>query len=461
MPLRVRVSPLPTTMRPGKDMSVVVILILICLTLRIMEIIGKGNYETGAVWVARKVPDGYICAHANQARIQTFPLDDPENCLYSADVITFAKKIGLYPEDGADADFSFSDTYDPVTFSGARACDARVWSVFGAVMGEEWAAQYQDYALGYNLTNRMPLWVKPSAKLSAADTMQLMRSHYEGTALDMAGLEFSDVGAYTQNVYRAHPLGWSSKVNPDGSVGETANSYTHERPIATPQTGWNFVAQSRSWLPRELSGLLWFGVDDSSTTVHFPVYGSATRVSSNFYGQGPQDGVVPPMMTFNMESAFYAFNLVANWAYTRWDLIYPEIYSTIIAKESQYISEVADLDKAAVSIAQSRGIDAAIEYVTSYSERTGNALVKDWNTLFGQLFVKYRDGYIVTANADSKACGCTAASAGYPQDWYDRIVTDTGAHYAVVSSAESKPSYGAKKNPKLAPVDKMALLARR
>jgi dipeptidase len=255
----------------------------------VMEIIGKGNYEKGAVWVAQRLPDGYICAHANQARIRTFDLHDPENSLYAPDVISFARKIGLYPADQPDELFSFSDNYDPVTFEGARFCDARVWSVFTTVMGSDWSNQYLDYAQGKNLTNRMPLFVKPpnDAKISIFDAMGYMRSHYENTLLDMSGKMFSDVGATTNSIFRSEPNVWSSNIEPDGvTVSKSPISYVHERPIATPMTGWNFVAQSRKWMPRELSGLLWFGVDDASTTVRFPVYGSATRVPEGFAGKG-------------------------------------------------------------------------------------------------------------------------------------------------------------------------------
>lgn len=206
-----------------------------------MEIIGKGEYELGAVWVARKVPEGYISGHANQARITTFPLNNSDDTLYAADVISFARKIGVYPADSKDEDFSFSDVYDPVTFSGARFCEARVWSMFGSVLGESWAAQYLDYAQGYNLANRMPLFVKPTSKLSVAQVMQIMRSHYENTPLDMSGQQFSDVGAvYSATPVRTHPLSWSSSA---GSKDGVAEGYFNERPIATQQTGWNFVAQ--------------------------------------------------------------------------------------------------------------------------------------------------------------------------------------------------------------------------
>jgi len=390
----------------------------------VMEIIGKGNFEKGAVWVARKIPEGYVCAHANQARITTFPLDRPDETLYSRDVISFAKQIGLYPKDAKDSDFSFSDVYDPVTFSGARFCDARVWSFFGAIMGQQWADQYLDYAMGANLTNRMPLWVSPSAKISASDVMGHMRNHYENTKLSMDGKNFPDVGAsFDQVPVRAHPLTWLSS---------TGTEYLNERPIATQQTGWNFVAQSRKWMPAELSGLLWFGVDDSSTTVRFPEYGSATRVALSFAGQGAQDGVTPPVMSFDDEKANDVFNLVANWAYSRWDLMYPEILANIQSIENTYKEEVNRVDMDASTLYTTQGAAVAVEYVTQYSEKTGNDLVKTWRKYFGQLFVKYRDGYVITESAENTACGCSSKSGPYPQQWYDRIATETGEHYKVL-----------------------------
>jgi dipeptidase len=419
-----------------------------------MEIIGKGEYELGAVWVARRVPAGYVCAHANQARIRTFPLDNPEDTLYSPDVISFAKKIGLYPADAPDSSFSFSDVYDPVTFDGARFCEARVWSFFRDILGDNWAQQYLDYAQGYNLTNRMPLFIQPpeGKKISLSDSMSMMRSHYEETNLDMTGKTIRDVGAYTYSAYRAHPLTWQSNVSPTGEVTTTSHSYFHERPIATPQTGWNFIAQSRSWMPSELAGLIWFGVDDSSTTVRSPVYGSARNVPKSFAGKGPQDGVPSPMMKFSFDSAFYVFNLVANWVYSRWDLIYPDVLNSIHKEEQTLLQAVQDADRQALSIYNTQGIDSAIRYVTDFSVRTGDSLVQRWLGLFGELFVKYRDGYVITENKDSSPCGCNAASAGYPQQWYDRIVQDTGNHYA-------KPISGNVKNVHLAPVPKSSLKA--
>lgn len=387
----------------------------------IMELIGKGEYELGAVWVARRIPAGYFTAHANQARITTFPLDDPENCLYSEDVISFARKIGVYS--GSDADFSFSDVYDEVTFSGARFCEARVWSIFGAVLGSEWADNYLDYAQGYNLTNRMPLWVAPpeGVKIDIELAMDLMRSHYDNTWFDMSGEQRQDVSAsYGSDRTRYHPLTWTAT---------SGQEYLNERPIATQQTGWNFISQSRPNMPAELSGLLWFGIDDSSTTVRFPIYGSATRVPQSFAGKGMQDGVTPPLTQFNMDSAFTVFNLVANWVYSRWNAIYPEVFTRIQAREAQYVAEIRTLDTEAQEAFASQGAAAAVELVTAYSERTGDALVKEWGQFFGDLFMKYRDGYIVTSDT-------TVGSDPYPTQWYDRIASTTGDHYKVVSDDE-------------------------
>jgi dipeptidase len=398
----------------------------------VMEIIGKGDYEKGAVWVAAKVPEGYVCAHANQARITTFDLNDSDNYMFASDVVTFAQSVGLYSESGSAAAFSFSDVYDAVTFSGARFCEARVWSFFGDIMGEDWANQYLDYAQGYNITNRMPLFVQPASKLSTQDVMEHMRNHYENTQLDMTGTEFNDVGAgFSVNPFRTHGLTWSANVDyTDGSTTQEPVDYLHERPIATPQTGWNFVASSRSWMPKELAAVLWFGVDDSSTTVHFPIYGSATRMPEKFYGQGPQDGVVPPMMSFSFDSAFYVFNMVANFAYSRWDLVYSgDIYDKIVGMENAFAAEIASLDKVASALYTAEGAAAAVELTTAYSVKAGNQLVTDWLAYFGELFVKYRDGYVITANEASTSCGCATANAGYPTAWYDRIARDTGGHY--------------------------------
>jgi dipeptidase len=405
----------------------------------IMEIIGKGEYELGAVFVAMRIPAGYVTAHANQARIRTFPLNDPDNCIYSPDVISFARNIGVYT--GTDEDFSFSDVYDPLTFGGGRFCESRVWSFFSSIMGPDFQNEYLNYALGYNISNRMPLFVKPSTKISVTDVMKYMRSHYETMELTMEGNSFSDVGAITGIPYRAHGLTF---------MGSNGKQYLHERPIATPQTGWNFVAQSRKWMPRELSALLWFGVDDAATTVRFPIYGSASKIPEAFGGKGPQDGYTPPLMKFSFESAFYVFNLLSNFVVNRYDLIYDEVLSKINTIETDYINDIISIDEKA-SLLINTSEEDAIEYVTNYSVSTGNKLVKDWLEYFGELFVKYRDGYIITANNENKACGCNSVGQEYPQQWFDRIISDTGDHYFYGNPNEGQTKFTTQDKPSSVP----------
>lgn len=276
-----------------------------------------------------------------------------------------------------------------------------------------------------------------------------MRNHYENTPLSMDGLQFSDVGAiYAAVPVRAHPLTWSSG----------GKSYLNERPIATQQTGWNFVGQSRSWMPTELSGLLWFGVDDSSTTVRFPIYGSASQVPESFAGQGAQDGVTPPVMKFNMNRAFDVFNLVANWVYSRWDLMYPDLMNRVNSIENEYFNQVAEMDKEAKEVYEKEGASAAIDLVTSFSVKLGNDLTQNWVNFFGELFVKYRDGYVFKESPTNLACGCSVSNGAYPQNWYDRIVADTGDHYLVMDDvSSSRHSH----HPEHRPVDKLSILSKR
>ena len=291
----------------------------------ILEMIGKGspildkkgNVDTKAwtlspVWVAMRIPDGYVSGHANQARITTFPLENGKTSIstkniskifnpsvevvYSYDVISYAKAIGLYA--GKDADFSFSDTYNPLNFGAARFCEARVWAGFMKINPEE-MAKYEDYARGDNLKNRMPLWIKPTNKLSVQDVFSLMRDHYEGTSMDMT----KDVGAGPYACpYRWRPMTWDYK----------GVDYIHERAISTQQTGFSFVAQSRSKYPNPVGGIIWFGVDDSYTSVYMPVFCSITKIP-HYIATGNGD-----MMTYSPTSAFWLFNQVSNYAYTRY-----------------------------------------------------------------------------------------------------------------------------------------------
>lgn len=390
----------------------------------IMEMIGKGKGEKGAVWVARMVPDGYVCAHANQARITTFPLDgktsissdkihkihDKEiTTVYSKDVIAFAKQKGYYPANAKNTEFSFSDTYAPVDFGACRGCEIRVWAFFNAVNGN--MAQYWDYAKGKierdakgYATNRMPLWIKPDRKVDVLEAMDFMRDHLEGTELDMS----KDPGAGPYECpYRWRPMGYEV----DGQ------KYVHERTTATQQTGFSFVAQCRSWLPNAVGGILWFGVDDAASTVYFPMYACSTRVPRSFAeGNGS-------MMEFTTDAAFWVFNQVTNLAYTRYNAIHPEIRAKQKALETQYAQFVKTLDSGAAEM-YAQNPEGTIEFLTNYSCNTGDRLTADWRNFYGYLFCRYMDGNIKTAVPGQK--NPKVEQPALPE-WYLRtIIEKTG-----------------------------------
>lgn len=373
----------------------------------IFEMIGKGVGEKGAVWVARRIPDGYISGHANHARITTFPLNDPENCLYAPDVITFAKKKGYYK--GADADFSFSDTYAPVDFSAARYSEARVWSMFNR-LNHEAMVPYLDYAMGKNLSNRMPLWIKPTQKVSVHDVMEIMRDHYENTPMDMT----KDMGAGPYDLpYRWRPLSW--KV--DGV------EYLNERAVSTQQTGFSFVAQSRGWLPNTLGGIIWFGVDDTYSTVYTPIYSNISSAPENLKaGNGA-------MMKFSETSMFWIFNQVANFAYTRYRDMIPEIRARQAQLENKYIALVAENDTKYLQLAK-QNPKAIVQVLTAFSHAQSRNTFTTWKSLYQDLFVKYMDGNIKTViegKRDPKV-----SQPGYGDAWYRKIVTETGDRLKVL-----------------------------
>lgn len=396
----------------------------------IFEMIGKGPGNKGAVWVARLVPDGYICAHANQARIQTFPLatgkknslaitskdlrriNDPVvECVYSWDVIEVARAKKLYS--GTDQDFSFSDTYNPVNFSGARFCEMRVWAFFRAVNSE--MEQYVNYASGHDLSKRMPLWIKPDRKISNYDLMNFMRDHLEGTRFDMR----KDIGAGPfGSPYRWRPLTWQVSDDPD------APSYCNERATATQQTGFVFVAESRNWLPDPIGGIFWFGVDDASTTVFNPVYCGITEVPECLR-QGNGD-----LVTYSPTSAFWLFNLVANMCYSRYDMMSEDALKIQKKLELGYIAETASVDETATKLYEN-DVWKARDYLTEYSLKAAKNTFKEWKSLSEYLLVKYIDGNIKNEQ-DGKFSVSPAgypmmpAQPGYPDSWKKSVIQDTG-----------------------------------
>ena len=400
----------------------------------IMEMIGKGPGKKGMAFVARRIPDGYISGHANQARIQTFPLANGTTSItsaeidkvfnpsvetvYAADVVTVARNFGWY--DGTDANFSFSDVYAPVDFSAARFCDARVWSGFNKVnstMGD-----YLNYAMGYELENRMPRWIKPANKLSLEDVMGHMRDYYQDTPMDMT----NDVGAGPYaNTVRWRPMSW--KV--DGK------NYLHERAISTQQTGFSFVTQSRSWLPDPVGGIIWFGVDDTYYTVYTPMYCGMTSVPRSFaVGNGD-------IMTYSADAAFWVFNEVTNFVYSRASVMTPDLQAKQKELEHKYMAEIADIDARAAELFKSTAKGAAkkgTEMITAYSVTAGDNTVKEWRELYKHLFTKYMDGNIKTRRplpADHKFIAPEVKQPGYPQDWLMRIVLDAGDKLKMPDSA--------------------------
>lgn len=387
----------------------------------ILELIGKGPGKKGAVWVARRIPDGYISGHANHPRITTFPLADgvksittkdlskiynPEvETVYAYDVFDVARSYGWFK--GEDKDFSFSDTYAPLDFAGARFCEARVWSGFNAVNKE--MGKYLDYAMGENLLNRMPLWIKPDNKVGVKDVMNMMRNYYQGTPMDMT----ADIGAgpYKSTV-RWRPMEW--KV--DGVT------YIHERAISTQQTGFSFVAQSRSWLPDPVGGIFWFGVDDTYFTVYSPIYCGITKVPESFaVGNGD-------MMTFSENSGFWVFNQVTNFAYTRTSLMNDEIRKKQSELEDGYLAEILNIDKNAEALYK-KSPKKAVKYLTDYSVNAGNTTVIQWKEFYKFLFTKYVDGNVKEKRplpAGYKFVTPKVSQPGYSEEWYRAIVNATG-----------------------------------
>lgn len=390
----------------------------------IMELIGKGPGRKGAVWVARRIPDGYISGHANHPRITTFPLADGVKSItskeinkiyepsvetvYAYDVVDLARNYGWYS--GSDADFSFSDTYAPLDFGAARFCEARVWSGFNMVNNQ--MAAYLDYAMGENLKNRMPLWIKPDKKIGLKEVIGMMRNYFQGTPLDMT----KDLGAGPfGSTVRWRPMEWEID-------GET---YIFERAISTQQTGFSFVAQSRSWLPDPIGGIFWFGVDDTYYTVYSPMYCGITKVPEA-YAVGNGD-----MMTFSDNSGFWVFNQVTNFAYTRTRLLIGDLQNKQKELEDNYMNEINGIDKTSLELFRKKP-SKAVKYLTEYSVNAGNKTVSEWKELYKFLFTKYVDGNVKEKQeipVGYKMMNPKVSQPGYSEEWYRAIVNSTGERF--------------------------------
>jgi dipeptidase len=377
----------------------------------ILELIGKGAGNKGAVWVAVRIPDDCVSAHANQARIQQFPLNDPENCIYSPDVISFAREKGYYS--GNDEDFSFAQAYAPLDFGALRFCEARVWSFFNHINKD--MGKYVTYAKG-ETTDPMPLYIKPDKKLSLRDVQNYMRDHYEDTELDWR----NEYGAGPFNSpYRWSPLTWEVD-----SV-----EYCNERPISTQQTGFSFVSQSRSWLPNEIGGILWFGIDDAAQSVYYPIYvGNTTVPESMEVGNGD-------LLNFTWESAFWVHNWVSNMVYDRYSDKIVHVREVQNRLESKFETQQPDIEKEALAL-YGKSKPEAVKFLTDYSNENVRSGLSEWRKLGEYLMVKYIDG-VVKKEEDGKfkrnAYGNPASPErpGYPEEHYRKIIEETGDKYKV------------------------------
>ena len=417
----------------------------------VMELIGKGykeedgrNVRKGIVWVARRLPDGYICAHANQSRISTFPFDDPENCLYSPDVVSFAREMGYF--DGKDEEFSFCDAYNPLNFGSMRGCEARAWAAFNILCDGKFtyeeggklitrdAYDFIDYAMGYDASARFPLFVKPGRKLTVKDVADVMRDHFEGTPMDMT----TDIGAGGNALpYRWRPM----EFEYEGKM------YVNERAIATQQTGFWFVGQSRGWLPDLVGGLLWFGTDDAATSYLTPIYTSITKVPACFAeGNGS-------ILEYSPTSAFWMCNRVANACYRMYNVMAPVVRAKADSFEKSQMELVREIDSQALDLYQKaldtprrqiRRNDQAAkvldpfsevrDFLTDYSTGTAQGIFDEWVSLETFLLVKFMDGNVKAQNPDgsfvtngySDRIPDGITNPGYTDKWKEAVVRDHG-----------------------------------
>ncbi len=364
----------------------------------LMELIGKGPKEKGAVWVARRVPDGYVTAHANMARIRTFPLKDPENCLYAKDVISFARKKGYFK--GPDDAFSFRDAYVPARCSTLRGCDGRVWAMFHRVAPS--LKIPADYILCKPGAPALPLWVKPDKKLSVADVAGLMRDHFEGTVLDMSTGPGS--GPF-RLPYRWRPMTWTV----DGK------NYMNERATATQQTGFSFIAQARADLPGPIGGLLWFSVDDMDMTVYVPMYAGITTIPRAYaVGTGS-------FTKFSWDSAFWTFTFVSNFAYSRYADMIVDIRKVQKALEGGFQKAQAPFEAKAAALYK-RSPAKARALLTAYSGEAAQKVVTRWQKLGQELLMKYMDGNVRDAKGQ-------VTHPPYAREWYSTVVKARPDHF--------------------------------
>lgn len=380
----------------------------------IMEMMGcGGDKKQKVVWVAVRVPDNAICGHANQSRIGVFSQYQTE-VLHSKNVVSFARQKGWYK--GTDKDFSWKNTYAFPDFSGRRWCEARVWSFFNH---HKDMSRWLPWANGKDKNAEdMPLWIVPNKKLSVQDLESDMRDHYEGTELSVA--DGKDMGGgIWQMPYRPTPLAF--KVN--------GKSYFNERPTSTQQTGFSYVSQMRSWLPREIGGVLWFGNDDGNMIAYTPIYCGNT-VQPECYNTPGADAV-----TFSMKNAYWVCNWVSNMVYPRYSMMFPSLKTVRDSLEASYFANQAAVEAKAKELYKDNK-DAAIKYLNDYSNQKAQQMLARWRQLAFYLIVKYND-MTVKPEADGKftrtkeGIGATVERPGYPEAFKEKLVKETGDKFEV------------------------------
>lgn len=377
----------------------------------IMEMMGKGPGSKGVVWVAVRIPDDAICAHANQSRIRTFDQKDKKNVMFSKDCIKFARSKGWFT--GKDKDFSFCDVYAAPTFSGRRACEARVWSFFNRFGDMD---KYLPYVEGkVKDAEPMPLWIVPNKKVSLQDLEASMRDHYEGTPFDLG----NDLGQGVWEMpYRPTPL--SFKV--DGKA------YFNERPVSTQQTAFSYVSQMRSWLPRQIGGVLWFGNDDGNMVAYTPIYCGNT-VQPECYNTPGADAV-----TFSDKNAFWVCNWVSNMVYPRYSQMFPSLKEVRDSLDNSYIANQGEIEEQALKL-YGESEQKAVDYLTDYSNTQAQQMLARWKELAIYLIVKYND-MAVKPTKDGKFLrtktgnGATVKRTGFPEKVARALVKQTGDRFA-------------------------------
>lgn len=372
----------------------------------IMEMIGPGPGGKGANWVALRVPDGFVCAHANMSRIGEFPVDDPENCMYSADIISFAEQKGYYDKKSGKP-FSFRYAFDPPKPSSLRTCAARVWSMFRRCAPSMKLSP--DFQRGVEGAKPYPLWIKPDAKLTLQDVMRVMRDHYEGTPFDMTnGIDAGPFGS----PLRVRGLTW--EVN--------GTKYSWERPISTQQTAFSFISQSRDWLPDPIGGVYWYGLDDTFTSCYVPLYCCIDSIPESF--------AVGDIRKFSWDSAWWVFNFVANFANLRYSDMVQDILKVQAALESQFLELQPVIEKTALELLND-DTKLMVRFLTNYSVSQGDMVVKRWIELGEHLICKYNDGYVKDETG-------RARGMGYPPEWLKTVLKSKPDQFKLPTWGEDK-----------------------